>query len=244
MEWYDYTTEFTTEYNTNQVTTAADSPGTSDIGKIVGGAAFQFVMGTPTDESDIGSWFEISDLKIYQKPGTDAESGTVILPTHNIQFSSQTGGTVSTPTGNYDHNSFMEISATPASGYEFVQWNDTSGQNQFTDIESATTSVNILHEATITAQFMPSGGVPNRTITLSGSLIGEVVGQYRFNIDGAYNLSTKTVPEGTEVTIEATWISTDDDTDFISWNDGNTDAVRTITLNDNLSLVATFGITV
>jgi hypothetical protein len=91
---------------------------------------------------------------------------------------------------------------------------------------------------------MPSGGVPNRTITLSGSLIGEVVGQYRFNIDGAYNLSTKTVPEGTEVTIEATWISTDDDTDFISWNDGNTDAVRTITLNDNLSLVATFGITV
>jgi hypothetical protein len=232
MEWYEITTEFTTEYNTNV---------TSD-GKIVGGAAFQFVVGNGTDNGDIGSWFEISDLKIYQKPGTDAESGTVILPTHNIQFNAQSGGTISTSTGNYEHNSLLEISATPASGYEFVQWNDTSGTNQFTDIESATTFVNVLHEATISAQFMTSGGVPNRTVTLSGTILYGSTGQYRFNIDGANNLSTKTVPQGTQVTIEAVWNSSDTNTEFISWNDGNEEQIRTITLNNNMNLSATFGI--
>jgi hypothetical protein len=244
MEWYEYTTEFTTEYNTHIVTADADEPGTSNIGKMVGGASFQFVAGTPTNDSDVGSWFEISDLKIYQKPGTDAESGTVILPTHNIQFNAQSGGTVSTPTGNYEHNSLLEISATPASGHEFVQWNDTSGANQFTDIESATTFVNVLHEATISAQFMTSGGVPNRTVTLSGTIQYGSTGQYRFNIDGANNLSTKTVPQGTQVTIEAVWNSSDPNTEFIAWNDGNEEQIRTITLNNNMNLSATFGITV
>ena len=244
MEWYEYTTEFTTEYNTNVVTVTADSPGTSDIGKIVGGAAFQFVVANETENGDIGSWFEISDLKIYQKPGTDAESGTVILPTHNIQFNAQSGGTISTSTGNYEHNSLLEISATPASGHEFVQWNDTSGANQFTDIESATTFVNVLQEATISAQFMTSGGVPNRTVTLSGTIQYGSTGQYRFNIDGANNLSTKTVPQGTQVTIEAVWNSSDSNTEFISWNDGNEEQIRTITLNNNMNLSATFGITV
>jgi hypothetical protein len=241
MEWYEYTTEFTTEYNTNVVTVTADSPGTSDIGKIVGGAAFQFVVANETENGDIGSWFEISDLKIYQKPGTGLESGTVILPTYNIQFNTEPGGTVSTPTGNYEHDSLLEISAIPADGYEFVQWNDTSGVNQFTDIESATTDIRVLHEATITAQFMISGGVPNRTVSLGGTIEYGIPGQYRFNIDGANNLTTKTVPEGTQVTIEAVWTSSYFNTGFISWSDGNEERIRTITLNNNMNLSAHFG---
>jgi hypothetical protein len=91
---------------------------------------------------------------------------------------------------------------------------------------------------------MTSGGVPNRTVTLSGTIQYGSTGQYRFNIDGANNLSTKTVPQGTQVTIEAVWNSSDPNTEFIAWNDGNEEQIRTITLNNNMNLSATFGITV
>ena len=106
------------------------------------------------------------------------------------------------------------ISATPASGYKFVQWNDGN-----TDNPRHVWADNL----TFTAQFAE---VEYFTLDVSANFpaMGTVTGS------GSYE-------EGTTVTVTAT---AEEGYHFVQWDDENTDNPRSVTMNDNVIMEAEF----
>ncbi len=126
----------------------------------------------------------------------------------------ETQGTVSGG-GTYLEDAEIEISATPAEHYHFVQWNDGNTDNPRT----ITVSVN----ETYTASF----AIDRFTITVetADAEMGTV------SESGTYDY-------GTEIQISATPA---EGYGFVAWNDGNTDNPRTITVTEDITYTATFG---
>lgn len=124
------------------------------------------------------------------------------------------GGTVS-GAGEYSYGERVTLTATPNEGYRFKQWSDG-----FTD---ATRTILVGSEdVTYTAIFediMKRVGVA-ATPTEGGTVTG----------GGFY-------PIGSEITITAT---PNNGYSFSRWNDGNTDNPRSITVEDNINIIASF----
>lgn len=117
--------------------------------------------------------------------------------------------------GEYKKGDKATVTASPYSGYRFVNWSDGMTENPHTVI---------MHENTsLTAVF---DKVQNYTITVTSnnSGWGSVSG------GGTY-------PSGATATIKATPYS---GYSFVKWNDGNTNATRTITVTGNATYTATF----
>lgn len=106
------------------------------------------------------------------------------------------------------------ISATPASGYKFVQWNDGN-----TDNPRHVWADNL----TFTAYFAE---VEYYTLDVSANFpaMGTVTG------GGSYE-------EGTTVTVTAT---AEEGYHFVQWDDGNTDNPRSVVMNDDVIMEAQF----
>ena len=130
---------------------------------------------------------------------TPAGSGTV------------TGG------GTYPYGATATLTATPNSGFEFLQWSDGSLQNPRT--------ITVTGNATYTALFSNgSGEVYTLTVTSNAPLLGQVFG------GGTY-------PAGSAVEISAypnTYAR------FVKWDDGNTENPRTVIVNSDMEFVAEF----
>ena len=130
---------------------------------------------------------------------TPAGSGTV------------TGG------GTYPYGATATLTATPNSGYEFLQWSDGSLQNPRV--------ITVTGNATYTALFTNgTGDVYTVTVTANFPLLGQVFG------GGTY-------PAGSAVEISAypnTYAR------FVKWNDGSTENPRTIIVNSDMEFVAEF----
>ena len=122
-------------------------------------------------------------------------------------------GTVS-GAGPYTEGSLATLTATPNDGYRFIRWDDGN--------TNATRTVIVTANATYTAHF------DHITYTLTAlsadTLMGTVSGS------GIYII-------GTPVTITAT---PKPNHHFLSWNDGDTNATRTIILTSDTLLTATF----
>ena len=118
--------------------------------------------------------------------------------------------------GTYDFNTTAILSATPATGCHFIQWNDDNTANP--------RSVVVTHNATYTAQF----AVNIYTIMVSSAnpTMGTVSGGGSFGHNAA-------------VTISATPAA---GYHFVQWNDGNTDNPRTIIATENAFYIAQFAI--
>ena len=113
-----------------------------------------------------------------------------------------------------DYNTTVEISATAATGYHFVQWSDGNTDNPRT--------VTVTADATYTAQF-----APNRyTLTVLsdneeyGTATGGTTADYLTEI-----VITAVPTEGYK---------------FLQWNDDNTDNPRTVTLTEDATYTAFF----
>ena len=119
--------------------------------------------------------------------------------------------------GTYNAGTTVTISATPNSGYRFVQWNDGN--------TSATRTITVTGNATYTATF-EANQTQQYTITVmsNNDSWGSVSG------GGTY-------AAGAQVTISATPFS---GYQFVQWNDGNTNATRTITVTGDANYIATF----
>ncbi len=113
-----------------------------------------------------------------------------------------------------DYNTTVEISATAATGYHFLQWSDGNTDNPRT--------VTVTADATYTAQFAPN----QYTLTVlsdneeQGTVAGGTTADYL-----------------TEIVITAVPAA---GYTFLQWNDDNTDNPRTVTLTEDATYTAFF----
>ncbi len=126
------------------------------------------------------------------------------------------GGTV-TGGGTYDYGSTAVLTATANPNYTFICWND--------GIVSNPRNVTVTGNATYKALFHLNG-TPQYTVTVLANdpNLGSVSGS------GTY-------PEGTTINIGAT---PNPGAYFTSWDDGNTDNPRTVTVTQNMTFTAIF----
>ncbi len=125
-------------------------------------------------------------------------------------------GTV-TGGGTYPYGASVTLTATPNTGYEFLQWSDGNLQNPRT--------ITVTGNASYTALFSNgTGTMYTLTVTSGNVLLGQVFG------GGVY-------PAGSEVEISATPNSY---ARFVKWDDGNTENPRTVVVNSDMEFVAEF----
>ena len=136
--------------------------------------------------------------------------------TITVVSSNEEQGTVSGG-GVYDYNTSAVISAEPATGYHFLNWEDDM-------YAPAERDVLVLGNATYTANF----GLNSYEITATSAnnSFGTVSGGGTYDYNSSVTL-TATPKVGYH---------------FVSWNDGITTASRSITVTENASFVATFAI--
>ena len=137
-------------------------------------------------------------------------SYTLTVNSANAEMGSVNGG------GSYDYNATATLTATAATGYHFVQWNDGNTQNPRT--------VTVTDNATYTATF----AINSYTVTASSTdaTMGSVSGGGNYD-HGATATLTATAATGHH---------------FVQWNDGNTQNPRTVTVTGNATYTATFAI--
>ena len=124
-----------------------------------------------------------------------------------------TMGTV-TGAGSYAYGTTATLTATPATGYHFVQWNDADTH--------ATRTITVTGNATYTATFAPN--TYTLTVIANNALLGTVTGS------GTYTY-------GSNATIAATPAT---NCHFVQWNDADTHATRTVTVTGDATYTATF----
>ncbi len=130
-----------------------------------------------------------------------------------VLSSSTTAGAV-TGSGTYPYNSEQTIKAIPSKHYKFVSWNDGN--------TNAERTIKVGGEATYTATFAPE----DYDVLATSA-----------NPDWGYAEGTGSYPYGSTQYIEAI---PNKHYKFVSWNDGNTDAERFITISGDTTFTATF----
>ena len=155
-------------------------------------------------------WMRLDDITVTQT-AIPGQNYTITVQSANPTMGSVTGG------GTFTAGTTTTISATANAGYHFTMWNDGNTSNPRT--------ITVTGNATYIANF-ESDAPTQYTITVlsSNETMGTVSG------GGVYN-------EGTTVTISA---SANNGYHFTQWQDGNTNATRTITVTGNATYIANF----
>ena len=140
-----------------------------------------------------------------------------IVKQYSLSVSAGDGGSVSIPGGTFSQGTQVSITATPNSGYTFNGWSNGSTTNPLT--------VSVNSNTTITANFILATNTYTLSVTAGdgGSVSSE---------GGEYN-------EGTQVTVIAT---PNDGYEFAGWSDGESNATRTIILNSDTNISASFSL--
>ena len=154
-------------------------------------------------------WLLLDDITVTETTATTNYTITVL--SDNPAMGTVSGG------GTFASGTVTTITATPNSGYHFVQWNDGN--------TNAVRSITVTGNATYTAYF--AANAPDTyTITVlpNDPTMGTVSGSGVF-------------ASGTVTTITATPNS---GYHFVQWNDGNTESIRTITVTADATYTAYF----
>jgi uncharacterized repeat protein (TIGR02543 family) len=91
-------------------------------------------------------------------PNTDYEITANFVAQHDLTVSSTSGGSVTVPgtgTHTYDAGTVVNLVATPASGYQFDKW---TGNGTVASSHSASTTITMNGDYSITANFASTGG--------------------------------------------------------------------------------------
>jgi len=156
------------------------------------------------------------------------------IPEYDLTISSTAGGSVTTPTEGtftYDAGTVVSLAATPASGYQFVNW--TGNVGTIANVNAASTSITMNDSYSITANFE---AIPTRqySLTIASTTGGSVI------VPGE---GTFTYDEGTVVSLAATpatGYQFDNWTGDVSTIANVNVALTTITMNDSCSIQAIF----
>ena len=96
---------------------------------------------------------------------TDKESSTITdSVTYSAQISAASGGTVDNSGGSFDSGSTLTVTATPNSGYAFINWSDDTTDNP--------KELNINSNLTLTANFGEAFMVSTEFAELYNSIDG------------------------------------------------------------------------
>lgn len=122
--------------------------------------------------------------------------------------------------GSYEKDATATLIAIPASGYNFVKWNDGNIENP----RVITISKNVEYVAEFA---QASGNIESEytiTVVASDNSMGTIVGAGKYEV-GATAILAAVASKGYQ---------------FVQWNDGNNDNPRMVTVTENMFLVATF----
>ncbi|NCC99641.1 MAG: hypothetical protein EOL95_08085, partial [Bacteroidia bacterium] len=148
--------------------------------------------------------------------GAVSLSASFAIDTYTVSvLKSGTGGSVSGG-GTFNYGTSITIKATPYAGYNFKQWNDGS--------TTASRTIIVTEDIAYIAQFEKQ----QYTLTISAGANGTVNSE----VNGIYDF-------GTSINIIATPAA---NASFVSWSDGNVNASRSITINNDIVLEAQFAI--
>ena len=225
---YTATVSVTQEYT--QLYTITALPANQNQGTVTGGGSYAAgttvtLRATPADGYEFSNWNDgnTNNPRTITVTGNAnyianfREISSVNTYTITVLSSNQSHGTASGG-GTYQEGATVTISATPASGYEFKNWNDGNTSNPRT--------ITVTENKTYIANFQEISSVNTYTITVlsSNESYGTVSGS------GSYT-------EGTTVTISATPA---EGYEFTMWNDGDPSNPRIITVTENKTYIATF----
>ena len=204
---------------------------TSNLWVVFSSADLAYPAGTVSHTTDTnsdwtllnGTWYHLPQLtingswemKLIMSAPVQPTQYTITVVSNNNAWGTVTGG------GTYNAGATATLIATPANGYRFVSWSDGNTQSTHT--------VTVTGNATYVATFE---AIPPTqytiTVVSNNNAWGTVTG------GGTYN-------EGTTVQLTASPAA---NYRFDSWNDGNTDNPRTITVTGDATYIATFVSTV
>ena len=192
-----------------------------DGGSVTGGGTFASgtqvsLTATPTSGSSFSGWSNGSTanpLTVTLNSNTSITANfQVIVNSYALSVSAGEGGSVSTEGGEYEEGTEVTLTATASEGYRFTGWSDGSTE------ESITITLN--SDTALTADFEL---IPIYTVTVTGE--GGVVtgaGEYQ---------------EGSEVTLTA---NANQGYVFNGWEDGVNQNTRSITIDSDKSINASF----
>jgi len=149
----------------------------------------------------------------YWESFTNVQGDPTTNFTLTVQSQNETMGSVTGGGENFSCETETTITATPATGYRFLQWNDGNTDNPRTVVVTA--------DSTFTAGFR---AVYTVIVQSNNDAYGYVSGS------GTYD-------EGSTATISATPYQ---GYRFVQWDDNNTDNPRTITVTDDITFIAIF----
>lgn len=147
----------------------------------------------------------------------------------NVTNSPENAGTVTPAKADYEAGSEVTITATPNYGFRFKQWQDKDGQILSTENPY---TFNIEKDMDITAVY---SSVETYTLNINKSGDGAKWGNVSLTpepVDGKYE-------SGTSVTMKVVPNSV---TSFLYWNDGSSDAQKTVVMNGDKTFTATFDV--
>jgi uncharacterized repeat protein (TIGR02543 family) len=239
---YSITANFVAVYDLTISSTAGGSvtlPGerafTYDAGTVVSLSAtpatgYQFVKWT----GDVGTIANINTASTTITMNGDYSIMATFVAVYDLNISSTAGGSVTLPGGGaftYDDGTVVSLTATPATGYQFVNW--TGDVGTIANINAASTTITMNGDYSITANFesIPAG---QYRLDISSSGCGYV----NTPGEGIYAYA-----EGTVVELVANPVG---DNSFVEWTgDVSTiadveDATTNITMNGDYSITATF----
>lgn len=214
-------TTYTAQFSAINYTITA-VPDDNAHGSVTGGGSYAYnttatLTATPAEHYQFAQWSDGNT----DNPRTVTVTGNA---TYTAQFSpmnytitavpdNNTHGSV-TGGGSYAYGTTATLTATPATGYEFTQWNDGNNDNPRT--------VTVTGNATYTASFSSE----TYSLTVNAQANGTATGS------GNYEY-------GSTATLTAT---PDEGYHFLQWNDGNTQNPRTVTVTGNATYTASFEI--
>ena len=153
----------------------------------------------------------IDDVTITAGAAPQPTQYTLTVASNNTAWGTVSGG------GTYNEGATVTLTATAATGYRFVSWQDGNTQNPRT--------VTVTGNATYTATFE---AIPPTQYTITATSNNTAWGTVSGG--GTYN-------EGATATLTATAAT---GYRFVSWQDGNTQNPRTVTVTGNATYTATF----
>jgi uncharacterized repeat protein (TIGR02543 family) len=217
------------------VTTPGKGAFSCDVGVAVilvatPATGYQFVNWT----GDVSTIADVSDATttITMNDDYSITANFEDIPEYDLTVASTASGSVTLPgegAFTYDAGTVVSLAATPASGYQFVNW--TADVSTIANVNAAITTITMNDDYSVTANFEE---IPEYDLTISSTAGGSVTlpGEGAFTYDA-----------GTVVSLAATPAS---GYQFVNWT-GNVGtianvntAITTITVNDSYSIRASF----
>ena len=214
-------TTYTAQFSAMNYTITA-VPDDNTHGSVTGGGSYAYnttatLTATPAEHYQFAHWSDgntdnprtvtVTGNTTYTAEFSPMNYTITAVPDNNTH-GSVTGG------GSYAYGTTATLTATPATGYEFTQWNDGNNDNPRT--------VTVTGNATYTASFSSE----TYTITVNAQANGTATGGGHYTYGSTATL-TATPAEGYH---------------FLQWNDGNTDNPRSVTVTGNATYTASFEI--